>query len=658
MIIFYSLGAISICLVILLSIILKQVLSVDKQSDQIASFLLLLGQSIQVINRRMVWILIQFMVISNIILLVINGLLGVDYKWKAMITFDFALLFFIVTIKVMLMVIPQSLARILSKKENGINAIINQIILVGSFQSISFLAVFVAAIYGTIIFFGIDAMIYVTCAILVVAFYYRLSGGVYKAASDKGKILCNESSSISLLHPAQILSVTGNVVASITGYLLDVFSSWAIAIAGYIAFILINVGSIELNEVINLPEIQWVFGVIVVTVIGVICSIPFGLIRKNTDNIYLEMGYFIISLSFIGTLLLTNQLLINQFPLISLTLGISLITMLGVAFFTNYITSAQHQPIRFICSQAQHGVDQLLIASFFNGLVGNAIFILILLIAIISMLNAVGIIGLLMMIVYMLSIAVAACIVKMFSVVSTIIINVFESENKPVLQNHVSRLKSLSSTLVPIGNSFSTAAGVLSSISIFIPVISIIVDEKIWIDLKFGYGIGLGIVVVSMFYALFIGGTQKTLVQSMEEVFRQFNDIPLLGEKGKAHPNIKGFSDMHSVNVLKTLTLPGIWIVISLIGIFMLISTSSIFGALVGIFMTVFIQSFCGPSLGIQLILYSDICPMAFLGKRSAPFKDAMNAHWYSQYFQWVLSPAGVIIMKFVGIIIFLIFII
>ena len=154
--------------------------------DQIA-FLLLLGQSIQVINRLMVWILIQFMVISNIILLVINGLLGVDYKWKAMITFDFALLFFIVTIKVMLMVIPQSLARILSKKENGINAIINQIILVGSFQSISFLAVFVAAIYGTIIFFGIDAMIYVTCAILVVAFYYRLSGGVYKAASDKGK---------------------------------------------------------------------------------------------------------------------------------------------------------------------------------------------------------------------------------------------------------------------------------------------------------------------------------------------------------------------------------------------------------------------------------------------------------------------------------------
>ena len=81
-----------------------------------------------------------------------------------------------------------------------------------------------------------------------------------------------------------------------------------------------------------------------------------------------------------------------------------------------------------------------------------------------------------MIIIYALSIAVVACSIKIFSVLSNQIIQIIEYENDPLQLPNASKLKKISYTLVAIGNSFSSASGLLSSIALLIPALYLKMD--------------------------------------------------------------------------------------------------------------------------------------------------------------------------------------
>ena len=204
--------------------------------------------------------------------------------------------------------------------------------------------------------------------------------------------------------------------------------------------------------------------------------------------------------------------------------------------------------------------------------------------------KSIELVGLLMMIIFMLSIAVVACTIKVYSVITSQVILIFESKDHPILESHTNKLKSVSYTLVAIGNSFSSAAGILSSLSVIITAILMFMNKSNQVSVEHIFGVGLGVIIMSIFYALAISGTYGTLMQSIKEVFRQFQDIPQLGQEGKAHPDMKGLSNKHSINVLKALTFPGGWIIMGLSLIYMFISLEGMFGALMGLFVTVFVH--------------------------------------------------------------------
>jgi hypothetical protein len=128
-------------------------------------------------------------------------------------------------------------------------------------------------------------------------------------------------------------------------------------------------------------------------------------------------------------------------------------------------------------------------------------------------------------------------------------------------------------------------------------------------------------------------------------------EIPHINEENKSHPNMSLLSSQHSLNGLKAVTLPGTWVIISLGLIYLFISIQGFYGALIGMFLTVFIHSFFWSIFGDSVAAaYQLIRSGLYGGNHTTIFQHLYQAFLYAHYFQWVLAPTGVIIMKFVGI--------
>ncbi len=508
-------------------------------------------------------------------------------------------------------------------------------------------------IYFLLSLIGSYALIACSAGTLIVSFYFRSAGGAFKAAAESNqKELLNEEKV--LTHPNEVLTKTGEFITSVGGYFLDIFSSWMIAITAFFIYVSLEYSD-KILDIIKIPEVKWVLLVIISTGVSTLLAMV-KLVKVNTRNIFLDIGYFICGLSYLQVMTYTFFLPLDNKGYYYIFISIALLMMLGIAFFTNYLTSAHHRPVRFICEQAQHGGANVLISSFFNGIIGNAIFILLILVILVSIYNILDVIGLILIIIYALSIAVTACGIKVFSVITNQVITILDLDQPPIFKNNGPKLKKVAYTLIAIGNTFSSAAGLLSSITVLILAtiyMNIQLSDNI---IDFIFGVGLGVVAISIFYGLTISGTYSTLIESGKEMMRQIKEIPYILEKNKAHPNITRLSERHSVNGLKALTLPGTWILVSLILIYLMISYESVYGALIGMFLTVLIQGFFWSLFGDTVASsFSLIKSGLYGGEKTGGFHQLQQAYYYAHYFQWVLAPSGVIIMKFVGMIALLI---
>ncbi len=653
MLVFNCLGIIGVVLLFSSLIILKQITKEKIGDKSIESYVLLLSQSLAGFNNRIISILVQFLVISNILLAIVTQYKNQQIDIMLYLAFDFTVIVFVGGVVVMLSMLPNSISYIFSLKEATYNDTTKRILISGFFQTVTFFGIFIIMIYFLLSLVGSYALIACSAGTLIVSFYYRSAGGAFKAASESNqKELSNEHKV--LTHPNEVLTKTGEFITSVGGYFLDIFSSWMIAITAFFMFISLESSS-KVLDFIQIIEVQWVLLVIIST--GISTLLGMLLISKNNKrNIFLEIGYFICGISYFQVMFVTYLLPLENKIYYYVFITIALLMMLGIAFFTNYLTSANHKPVRFICKQAQYGGANVLISSFFNGIIGNAVFMLLILIILVSIYNILDVIGLILIIIYALSIAVIACGIKVFSVITNQVITILDLERPPIIINNGPKLKKVSYTLISIGNTFSSAAGLLSSMTVLV-LATLYMDIQLSDNIiDFIFGIGLGIVAIAVFYGLTISGTYTTLIESGKEVLRQIKEIPHILEKHKAHPNITRLSERHSVNGLKAITLPGTWILISLIMIYLMISYESVYGALIGMFLTVLIQGFFWSLFGDTVAsTFSLIRSGLYGGENTQVFTQVQQAYYYAHYFQWVLAPSGVIIMKFIGMIALLI---
>ncbi len=648
MIFFTMLGGIGLTMIVCAMLIFIRCLKKQFGPAIIESFVQLFSQSLDQFTRRVLIIFMQVLGVGNALYIALFMIQQQPISWHLLMAFNVPFIVFSLTTYTMIKSFPHALSSILCQPPYALNRILKPLIFAGFFQTFSFFGAFATGLFFCLVWFDIFGLLSAAFALLVVSFYYRCAGGAYRATALNHPNQHQERSV--LTHPADILIKSGHIIASIGGFYLDIFGSWFIALAACFIYIQGIVETQTLVDFLRFPEVQWVLAVVISTAISMLFSMGFVWLRRRSSNLFLETGYVMIGISFALMCGFSSQ--INGLPFLLLAMGGALLGMLAIAFFTNYLTSFYHPPIQFICKQAQHGAAHVLISSFFNGLVGNAAFILLLMVVFFQIYSALEVIGILMVVVYALSIAVIGCSIHVFSIFASQVVDIVEYEDNPMNQSIVSRLKKLVHSSIAIGNSYSSASGLLSSSAVLISALSLsrFLDSISLSDIVFG--IGLGIVCMIVFYAISISGTYRALLATHQEVKRQLSDIVQIEVENKSHPNMFKLSDAHSLNALKTITLPGVWMLLALCITYIAMPINGFYGVLMGIFIMVCHQSFFWS-------LFSDSVEVAvdrmksgrFGGQNTSAFSGLNQAYLYVHYFQWVLGPSGVIIMKFVAMI-------
>ncbi|MEK9727652.1 MAG: sodium/proton-translocating pyrophosphatase [Candidatus Margulisiibacteriota bacterium] len=643
--------ALSIGTMVIALLGLKRMIKAPLGESMVESFVNLVGQSIRGFNRRLFQIFLQFIVVTNVIYTLLSWWANGAVDWMNVIAFDIAIMAFGGVIFVITLFFPNSISAILSPKNLDLNLMIQSVINAGTYQSLSFMGVFLSCLSLSICFLDKFSFLSVGVGLLVTSFYLRSAGGAYKAAAEHHQSFLTASNQ-SITHPTQILKSSGTIIASVAGLYLDIFGSWFIAIGAFLIFL---VHKIEVNSfltLIHFSEVQWVLAVVGFTMVSMILALPFSQLRKNKQNIFLEVGYIVILLTFIALLTFTHYLEIEAVHHFNLGVALMLVSMLGFVFFTIYLTSVNHKPIQYIARQAQFGSANVLISSFFNGLVGNAVFTILVILVLAFIYAQTGLIGMMMIIIYGLSIISVACFIKTFSTLSNELTQVLNFNRDSRVKPMIPALAKISYSLEAIGNAFSSVAGIATSVLLFSCAFSLSGASISVGAIQNLFAAGLGVVSINVFYALSISGTYQTLMISSKEIQRQLDEIPLISEQDKAHPNIQRLCDKHASNALKAISLPGIWIVITLLLFKLYLATQGIIAALAGMFCTVFIYSFFWSIFGDSVVaVFNAMREGQYGGKDTSVFKDVFQSYLYAHYFQWVLAPTGVIIMKLAGII-------
>ena len=630
----------------------KRLLSRSFGGHLVESYALLVGTALRLFNRRLVSILLQVIAASNLIYFFMSHLLSekLTFAWKAMVVFDLTIILFTAVIAIILLYIPNSVAAIAHQDERTKDQVTQQIIYAGIFQNLSFFAVFICVLILGFLFLGSNGLIAASLGMLVISFYFRSAGGAYKAAAEQAE--SQKQDGLVLTHPSNILTNSGTMIASVGGFYLDVYSSWLAAITCFFVYVNHLIQPDDPLKLIYFAEVKWVLLLILLTGVGSFFNDPNKQAKKNRVNIYLDLGYSVLILMVIAVVGISYGLNVeNTVETIIAIIG-ALICMMGIIFFTNYLTSKHHRAIQFIARQAQFGSANVLISSFFNGLFGNAIFMLTILIGLIGVVLYIDFLGLIMVVIYALSIVVVASHLKMFSLLSNQVMQTLDNVDNAFDQLIHKSLEKVSYTLTSIGNSLSTAAGVLSSTTAIATALAIFSEDLNVFSTTSILGMGLGIISMVIFYAISISGTYETMMESSKEISRQVNDIPTINEANKAHANIDKLADRHALNGLSAVTLPGVWGVVSLGIIASYLAVEGVLAALLGIIITLLIYSFFWAIFGDSVIaVYNVIKNGEYGGRGTSVFKGVSGAFLYAHYFQWVLAPTGVIMMKIAAMI-------
>jgi hypothetical protein len=615
----------------------------------VASFIYLLHQSIGQFVRRLGFILIQVMVFCNGVYGIYIGITHQSMNWLNLIALDVAILFFSGIVFLLLRLIPQALDGVINHCKKTVRQGVFYILYAGIINNISFFASFLALLGLSIAFLDHHGLIALSMGIVVVSFYTRVSGGAYKAATENG-LHDSDSNALHLTHPTRVLKSSAAVIAAIGGVYVDIFGSWFLAICSFFVYLVHAIEPPQFLDLLEIPEVQWVLLMVGYMAIAMVIVLIASRFNLPIRNIFLDMGYAIAVITFV-LVVITAVYLNMDYTFIGMICGV-FVVVLGIIFFTNYLISGNHQPIQFIAKQAQYGASNSLISSFFNGLMANAVVLFVVIMGVSYMVATVGTIGLIMGLVYGLSIIVVACTLTLFSLLSYQVTQLVDTRSNPAMQPIITTLLRLSGSLDGIGNTLSTLSGVITGVLLLTVSVSILNGIPSVMSVSGVIGFGLGVIITNVFYAVSISGTYGILRESSAEIQRQLVDIPYLDASDKTHPNTQRLCDRHAINALRAVTIPGIW-VISAVGIlWYYLPIEGIYSVLVGIIVTAVIYSFFWSVFGDSVMMVAGMMRQGrFGGQATSIYRQIQQAFLYAHYFQWVLVPSGVILMKLAGII-------
>jgi K(+)-stimulated pyrophosphate-energized sodium pump len=403
-----------------------------------------------------------------------------------------------------------------------------------------------------------------------VALFARVGGGIYTKAADVGADLVGKVESgipeDDPRNPAVIADNVGDNVGDVAGMGADLFESYVGAI----------VSAITLG-VIAFDGGNGVLFALLVSAVGILASIIGTLFVKGKEGSNpqkaLNMGTYMSSLVvMVASFFLSKSILGSLLPFWAIVFG-SVVGLI-IAKITEIYTSGDYKYVKEIADQSETGAATTIISGLSVGMRSTAYPIVVLAVGIIGAYmiagytpNGIdsikGLYGIALAAVGMLSTTGMTVAVDAYGPISDNAGGIAEMCELPhEVREITDKLDSVGNTTAAIGKGFAIGSAALTALALFASYTQAVGITSINLtDPTVIAGLFIGGMLPFLFSAITMSAVGKAAYSMIEEVRRQFREIPGIME-GKGKPDYRRCVDISTAAALKEMIVPGLLAVI------------------------------------------------------------------------------------------------